>query len=52
MVDAEKFPASRQLATVDNLPTFAAFSNGTLVNQVQTNKFEVLKELVDAVATD
>jgi hypothetical protein len=40
------------LATVDNLPTFAAFSNGTLVNQVQTNKFEVLKELVDAVATD
>jgi len=52
MVDAEKFPASRQLATVDNLPTFAAFSNGALVNQVQTNKFEVLKELVDAVATD
>ena len=24
-VDAEKFPESRKLATVDNLPTFAAF---------------------------
>ena len=52
LVDAEKFPASRQLANVDNLPTFAAFSNGSLVNQVQTNKFEVLKELVDAIAFD
>jgi thiol-disulfide isomerase/thioredoxin len=52
MVDAEKFPASRQLANVDNLPTFAAFSNGALVNQVQTNKFEVLKEMVDAIAAD
>ncbi len=52
MVDAERFPASRQLAKVDNLPTFAAFSNGELVNQVQTNKFEVLKEMVDAVTTD
>ena len=51
MVDAEKFPASRQLAVVDNLPTFATFTNGALVDQVQTNKFEVLKELVDAVAS-
>ena len=24
-VDAEKYPESRKLATVDNLPTFAAF---------------------------
>ncbi|HLT33799.1 MAG TPA: thioredoxin family protein, partial [Aquaticitalea sp.] len=40
--DAEKFPESRKLATVDNLPTFATFKNGTFVNQVQTNKFEVL----------
>lgn len=48
-VDAEKLPDSRKLATVDNLPTFATFKNGTFVNQVQTNKFEVLKELVDEV---
>ncbi|MFK7748206.1 MAG: thioredoxin family protein [Kordia sp.] len=50
IADAEKFPASRQLATVDNLPTFATFKNGTFVNQVQTNKFDVLKELVEEVA--
>lgn len=47
IADAEKFPESRKLATVDNLPTFAAFKKGSFVNQVQTNKFEVLKELVD-----
>ena len=47
IVDAEKFPASRQLANVDNLPTFAAFKDGVLLNQVQTNKFESLKELVN-----
>ena len=44
--DAEKFPNTRKLATVDNLPTFATFKDGTFVNQVQTNKFDVLKELV------
>ncbi|MDT7833385.1 thioredoxin family protein [Flavobacteriaceae bacterium S356] len=49
MADAEKFPESRKLATVDNLPTFATFSNGTFQNQVQTNKFDVLKELVDQI---
>ena len=50
MIDAEKNPASRKLAKVDNLPTFAAFENGVLKNQVQTNKFEVLKNLVDEIA--
>lgn len=49
IADAEKFPESRKLATVDNLPTFATFKNGAFVNQVQTNKFENLKELVDEV---
>jgi thiol-disulfide isomerase/thioredoxin len=49
IADAEKFPESRQLATVDNLPTFATFKNGTFVNQVQTNKFDVLNELVNEV---
>ncbi|OEK08299.1 thiol reductase thioredoxin [Flavivirga aquatica] len=49
IADAEKFPESRQLATVDNLPTFATFKDGAFVNQVQTNKFDVLKELVDEV---
>lgn len=49
MVDAEKFPESRKLAKVDNLPTFATFKNGELVNQTQTNKAEVLAELVNEV---
>lgn len=52
IVDAEKNPESRKMATVDNLPTFATFKNGAFVNQVQTNKFDVLKELVDEVASN
>ncbi|MEN8885015.1 MAG: thioredoxin family protein [Winogradskyella sp.] len=47
MADAEKFPESRKLATVDNLPTFATFKNGEFKGQVQTNKFDVLKTLVE-----
>ena len=42
LADAEKFPESRKLANVDNLPTFASFENGSLKNQVQTNKYDVL----------
>ena len=50
MVDAEKFPESRKLAEVNNLPTFATFVNGSKVNQTQTNRFEVLKDLVEEIA--
>ena len=46
IIDAEKNPESRKLANVSNLPTFAAFQNGTLLDQTQTNKVEVLAELV------
>lgn len=49
IVDAEQFPNSRQLAKVDNLPTFATFKNGALINQTQTNKTEVLTALVQEV---
>jgi thiol-disulfide isomerase/thioredoxin len=52
MVDAEKFPNSRALAKVDNLPTFAAFRNGTLVNQIQTNKYDNLKEFINEVTAN
>ena len=52
LVDAEKYPESRRLADVSNLPTFASFEKGAFKDQVQTNKFESLKELVDAVAID
>jgi thiol-disulfide isomerase/thioredoxin len=46
IADAEKFPESRKLAKVDNLPTFATFTNGSFEGQVQTNKFDVLKEFL------
>ncbi|MBD1262037.1 thioredoxin family protein [Maribacter polysiphoniae] len=52
LVDAEKFPESRKLAKVDNLPTFAAFVNGELKNQIQTNKYDVLKELISEVTSN
>lgn len=49
LVDAENSPESRKLANVSNLPTFAAFVNGKLVNETQTNKAEVLTELVNGI---
>ncbi len=50
MVDAEKNPISRKLADVSNLPTFAFFNNGKLINEVQTNKSDVLSNFVNEAA--
>lgn len=50
LVDAEKFPESRQLANVNNLPTFAAFEGGEFKDQIQTNKADVLKTFIDEVS--
>jgi thioredoxin 1 len=50
LVDAENSPESRKLANVSNLPTFATFVNGKLVNETQTNKQEVLADLVKEIA--
>jgi len=52
VIDAEKNPESRKLAKVDNLPTFAAFINGELKDQTQTNKTEVLKSFIDEVTSN
>ena len=52
IVDAEKFPESRKLANVDNLPTFAIFKDGKLHNQIQTNKAEVLNTFFDEVTSN
>ncbi|MCW4469891.1 thioredoxin family protein [Flavobacterium sp. MFBS3-15] len=52
LADAENFPESRKLAKVDNLPTFAAFRGGQLVNQVQTNKIEILTDLINEVTSN
>jgi thiol-disulfide isomerase/thioredoxin len=52
VADAEKFPESRKLADVSNLPTFAAFKGGKLLDQVQTNKTDVLTQLVNEVTSN
>jgi len=49
IVDAENSPESRKLANVSNLPTFATFVNGKLVNEIQTNKAEVLSDLLKEI---
>lgn len=49
IADAENFVESRKLADVSNLPTFATFVDGKFVNQSQTNKAEVLNELVHEI---
>lgn len=49
IVDAELSPESRKLANVSNLPTFATFVDGILKNETQTNKAEVLNELVSQI---
>ena len=51
-VDAEKFPNSRSLADVSNLPTFAGFKAGKLVLQVQGNKGEIINQVLDAVTNN
>jgi thiol-disulfide isomerase/thioredoxin len=52
IVDAEKLPNSRKLANVTNLPTFATFKNGVLVNQLQTNKEDLLKNLINEITSN
>lgn len=49
-VDAEKFPQSRELASVNNLPTFAGFVEGKLVKQAMGSKVEAVQEIVDEIA--
>lgn len=50
-VDAEKFPSSRELAQVNNLPTYAGFVDGKLVKQGMGSKIEAVKEIVDEIAS-
>jgi len=52
LVDSEKSPNSRKLADVSNLPTFAVFKNGECVNQLQTNKSELLLSFIDEATSD
>lgn len=47
--DAEKFPDSRKLAKIENLPTFAIYNKGELVNQAMGSKFEIVEGLVNEI---
>ena len=48
-VDAEKFPDSRKMANVSNLPTFASFKDGLLVEEAQGNKIETIEQVLHAL---
>lgn len=48
-VDAENNPEARKTAGVDNLPFFASFKNGQLVEGKSAAKEEVVRALVEAI---
>lgn len=48
-VNAEKNPAARKLGQVKNLPTFAVFQNGEIVDSVCTSKEEAVVEVLEKV---
>lgn len=45
-INAEENPEARKLAQVDNLPFFATFKNGQLVEGTPTSKEEKLTEMI------
>lgn len=49
-VDAEVYPNSRDLASIENLPTIAGFKDGKLVKQQATSKEEVIQEIINETA--
>lgn len=48
-VNAEENELARKKAVVDNLPYFAIFKNGELINGSSTSKEEVVVELLNAL---
>lgn len=51
-VDAEKYPESRGLAKVDNLPTFAGFLDGQLIGQATGTNLQKIRGLIDEIASN
>jgi len=51
-VDAEKFPESRGLADVANLPTFATFKGGERTAQFTGSKFETVEGMFNEIANN
>ena len=50
-IDAEKFPNSRKMANVNNLPTFAGFFDGKLVEEAKGNKIEIIEKVLNALTS-
>jgi len=48
-VDAEKNPSARKVAGVDNLPFFAIFNNGQLVEGSSTSKEDKVIEMLKSL---
>ncbi|KAA9333098.1 thioredoxin family protein [Hymenobacter busanensis] len=48
-VNAEHSPEARKLATVTNLPFFAVFQNGELVDTLSASKEEAVVSLLDKI---
>lgn len=51
-VDAEKYPESRKLANVSNLPAFAAFKDGKLSGERMGTRIEKIREIVDEITSN
>lgn len=51
-VDAEKYPESRKLANVSNLPAFAAFKDGKLSGEAMGTRVENIRKIVDEIANN
>jgi len=48
-VNAEENPNTRQAVGVNNLPFFAVYQDGKIIDAVSTNKEEVLRELLSKI---
>ena len=48
-IDAEKNPEARTMASVDNLPFFATFQNGTLATGLATSKEDKVVEMIEKI---
>lgn len=50
-VDAEKYPESRKLANVANLPAYATYAKGELVKEGFGTNMDTIKEMADEIAS-
>ena len=47
MVDGEKSPTARATVSIEALPYFAVYRNGTFIEGLSTDKEEVFRALID-----